>query len=64
MKKEEVLSLMRSSKNSQEWNDNCDKIKKAHDGGYPDYWYAEVIASGLADETLGQGASKITISTL
>lgn len=52
MKKEEVLNLMGSSKDSNEWNSNCDKVKAAHNGGYPDYWYTEVVASGLINKTL------------
>jgi len=61
MEKQEVINLMRSSKNSQEWNANCNIVKQAHNCGYPAYWYQEIILSGLCDEVLGAGASKITI---
>lgn len=63
MEQQEVIDLMKSSKNSQEWNANCDKVKAAHNGGYPPYWYKEIILSGLCDETLGEGSSKIKITT-
>jgi hypothetical protein len=32
MDKEEVISLMESSKSDNEWNDNCDKVKEAFGG--------------------------------
>jgi len=63
MSKEEVIQLMRSSKNGQEWNLNADKVKKACNG-YPSFWWEEIIVSGLCDEVLGEGGSKITITTL
>lgn len=53
MTKQEVIDLMKSSKSKQEWNDNCDKVKKACNG-YPDFWFVEIVMSGLADKTLGQ----------
>ncbi len=62
MDKEEVIDLLRSSKNSQEWNDNCDLVKKAFNG-YPSWWYQEIILSGLCDEILGPGSSTIKITT-
>lgn len=60
MTKEEVISLMTSSKNHVEWADNCDKVKEACNG-YPDFWYAEIIASGLCNEVLGERASDMKI---
>ncbi len=44
-----VVALMCSSKNETEWNANCDAVKAAN-GGYPDFWYMEIIVSGLAQE--------------
>ena len=38
---------MTSSKSKEEWNENCDKVKAAHNGGYPEWWYVEIIESGL-----------------
>lgn len=63
MTQEEVLALMRSSKSETEWNANCHKVKAAHDGHYPAYWFAEVIQSGLITEALGAGAADIKIMT-
>ena len=47
MEKQQVIDLMKSSKNESEWNRNCDKVKEAHDGKYPDYWYKEISLSWL-----------------
>ena len=35
MEKQEVIELMKSSKNSKEWNENCDKVKKDNNNDYP-----------------------------
>ena len=56
-----VIALMRSSKNSREWEVNCDKVKAANDGGYPEFWFRAVIQSGLIKEVLGPNAGEITI---
>ena len=63
MEKNEVIELMSSSKNHADWNKNCDTVKKAHDGNYPSWWFSEIILSGLCDRTLGEGSSKIKITT-
>ena len=47
MEKQVVIDLMTSSKSKEEWNENCDKVKAAHNGGYPEWWYVEIIESGL-----------------
>ena len=41
-----VLALMESSKSEAEWNANCDRVKAAN-GGYPDFWYATIVESGV-----------------
>lgn len=61
MDKNEVLTLMKSSESKEQWNANCDRVKAMHNGSYPDYWYQEAILSGLIDDVLGKGSSKITI---
>jgi len=64
MDKSEVIALMESSKSDNEWNENCDKVKDACNG-YPDYWYREIVMSGLCDrvsQKFGGSGSKITIS--
>lgn len=50
MNREDVKNLMRSSKTENEWNKNCDKVKDVF-SGYPDFWYHDIIMSGLANET-------------
>jgi hypothetical protein len=47
MTKQEVIDLMSGSKTEKEWNENCDKVKAAFNG-YPDFWYAEIVLSGIA----------------
>lgn len=44
----EVVKLMESSTSADEWNANCDKVKKANGGGYPSFWYATIVSSGVA----------------
>lgn len=51
MNKQEVIALMESSKSVQEWDDNCGKVQKAF-GGYPSFWFAEILQTKLAERTL------------
>jgi hypothetical protein len=51
MTKNEVVELMKSSRSEHEWNLNCDKVQEAFGGQYPDFWYAEIILSGLLSAT-------------
>jgi hypothetical protein len=51
--------VMESSTSEPEWN----QVKKAF-GGYPDFWFATIIQSGLCDRVSkrwGGTGSKITI---
>jgi hypothetical protein len=41
-----VKELMLSSRSEQEWNDNCDQVKKANNG-YPDFWFQTIIIGGI-----------------
>lgn len=52
MQKSDVVKLMESSKSENEWNSNCDKVKLAHDGQYPNYWYETIIMSGVANKVM------------
>ena len=52
MTQQEVVDLMKSSKNEQEWDTNCDKVKAAFNGKYPKFWYMAIIASGLYNRTI------------
>lgn len=46
-KEEDVVELMKSSTDENEWNDNCDKVKDANMGDYPSFWYKAIILSGI-----------------
>lgn len=46
-KESDVVELMKSSKDKEEWNRNCDRVKSAN-GGYPSFWYSAIILSGVA----------------
>ena len=63
--KDGVKELMQSSKSEKEWNANCDKVKAANNG-YPSFWFAEVVMSGLMDKTAKTwgGNADITVTTL
>jgi len=50
MTKEEVIALMASSLSEDEWNSNCDTVK-SRCGGYPNFWWEQIIKSGLGDRT-------------
>lgn len=63
MEKQEVIDLMKSSKDKNEWNQNCNTVKNAHNNDYPSWWYSEIILSGLCDKTLGKGSSELKIIT-
>jgi len=63
MEKNEAIELLKSSKTKEQWNENADKIKAAL-GGYPEWWYATVVTSGLMDTVLGDGASQIKIQVI
>lgn len=51
MTEREVVDLMASSKSSQEWDDNCTKVKAKNGGNYPFFWYRAILVSGLATAT-------------
>jgi len=46
----DVVALMKSSCNEQEWNKNCDKVKAANNG-YPEFWFETIVLSGVLAET-------------
>lgn len=51
MTQNEVVELMQTSKTEDEWNGNCDKVKKAFGGQYPDFWFSAIILSGVHKRT-------------
>lgn len=44
---EEVIALLSTTKNEDEWNKACDQIK-AEFHGYPGFWWEKIMMSGLA----------------
>ena len=63
MNEQEVVALMESSQSEDEWNANCDKVKKVC-GGYPPFWFSAIIQSGLLKRIAARwgGNGEITIS--
>lgn len=55
MNQQQVVELMRSSRNEEQWNANVDKVKAAFGGQYPNFWYEIVIKPNL------QGESYLTV---
>ena len=55
MTEQEVVNLMKSSKSEEEWNHNCDHVKKEF-GGYPKFWFTAIVVSGVATETAAKWA--------
>ena len=47
----DVCDLMASSRSEKEWNSNCSKVKAEFGGTYPEFWFKEVIQSGLLSRT-------------
>lgn len=51
MSEQEVVDLMMSSRTRKEWDTNCDAVKKTC-GGYPEFWFAAIIRSGVLALTM------------
>ena len=51
MNEQEVVALMESSTSENEWNANCDKVKRAHGGQYPEFWFTAIVQSGVLQRT-------------
>jgi len=64
MNQQQVVTLMESSQTEDEWNKNCNKVKKACKG-YPSFWYKSIVLSGVADRTArkwgGDASIKISV---
>lgn len=63
MTRDEVMTLMKSSVDAHAWRVNCDIVKEAHGGTYPDYWWGDIIQSGVAEQVLGPGATTFKVLT-
>ena len=57
---DDAAALMASSKSEAEWNTNCDKVKAANNG-YPAWWYATIVTSGLSARTAAKFGQTDTI---
>lgn len=55
MTENEVVKLMWSSRNDQEWTKNQERVEAAH-GGLPGFWYDAVVRSKLQAEVLHRNA--------
>ncbi len=66
MRDHEVLLLMQQSKSEDEWNENCLKVKEAHGGSYPPFWFPLIIASGEAARIMASwgGSPEIRVETI
>lgn len=44
---EQELAMLEAVATEDEWNEACDKIKKARNGTYPPDWWTRVRLSGM-----------------
>ena len=65
MNKKEVLILMKSSQSESEWNKNVNIVKKSC-GGFPSFWFTDIVESGLLKKIAKkwEGTDEIRIDTL
>lgn len=47
--REKFLTELIQCQNSIDWNNKCDEVKN-HYGDYPEWWFNDVIISGLLNE--------------
>lgn len=47
---EGVAAFMRESTSAKDWSNRAAAVKKANGGGYPPFWYATAISSGLCEQ--------------
>jgi|GEM_PF-4989894 len=45
-----VVQFMTNSDSEDNWNDRCDVVKDRF-GGYPSFWYPEIVLSGVMSRT-------------
>jgi len=53
---------LRDAKTEEEWNGVIDEVKKANNGDYPDWWYEDIIASGVVDAKAATFLNPLTIT--
>ncbi len=59
----EVIALMETSQSEREWRKNCNEVKRRCGGDYPDFWYEEILASGVGEQIMNRwgGTTKIRV---
>lgn len=58
---ESELSELKACQSDQQWNDVCDKVKRARGGQYPPDWYPKVILSGLLAQVRPGAGIKVSM---
>ena len=53
MTEQQVVDIMKSSRNEREWNSNIETVKAAFGGDYPPFWYKAIIAGGIRPQDNG-----------
>lgn len=55
---EGLYAHMAASSSSDDWNDRAAQVKEAN-GGYPSFWWATVMASGLHEQLFPTGGISV-----
>ena len=65
-KLEDVKAALSETRSEKEWNRVCDEVKEGNDGGYPAWWWKEIIVSGFADGVMKKwgGSTEIHVVEL
>jgi hypothetical protein len=45
-----TIESLKKCKTIKDWNSVCDAVKAVNNGKYPEWWYDEVVTTGLAKE--------------
>ena len=61
MTKDEVIDLLEKCQSSEDWRIACRIIKEEHENGYPDFWWKEVILSGVGDRIAARWGSDMQL---
>lgn len=48
---QDVVKFMSAATSENDWNDRCDKVKAAFGGDYPDFWFFDIVMSGVVTRT-------------
>lgn len=47
MTRQDVKQLMESATSERDWSEKCEKVRAAHKGQYPYYWYEDIFQGGV-----------------